>query len=542
MNQQLRILLAFVLSAVILFGWNYLYGPKPPAPGQKPAPSPTAQVSPAPADGSTPTPLAEAPEAPAPEPEPEPQTVTVDTELWTATFSSQGAALTSFELKGRKQETPGQGSPVNLAHPGPGQPLPLSVDLGDDVPADLAYRVVRQSDTELVFERTRGATTVQKRFSWKPGTYQLALEVSVRGADGQVPAAPVTLHYSAYEPPGTRPSRGFFSSFGPQAVIHRSVCHLAGEGRSLETHTYDADEPVVNVRGTPSFTGIDEKYFIAAMSAAAGAQGASCRLGASRPGALEAMLSSPLDAAGRALFDLYIGPKEPDLLEAAGHELQYAVDYGFWALICRALLVVLRAFEKLVQNWGVAIILLTLLVKALTFPLTHRQMKSMDEMRRLQPKLEEIRKKYGNDQQRVNTEMMKMYREHNVQPLGGCLPMLVQMPVWFALYTMLSTSFDLYNEPFIGGWINDLTSRDPFYALPIAMTVTMVLSQMLTPQTQQTQQMKYTMYGMSVFFGFIMMSLPAGLVLYIFTNNVLSIGQSLWFRKRFGTDVPAAAR
>jgi YidC/Oxa1 family membrane protein insertase len=163
-------------------------------------------------------------------------------------------------------------------------------------------------------------------------------------------------------------------------------------------------------------------------------------------------------------------------------------------------------------------------------------------MKALGPKMEAIKKQFDGDPQRQNVETMKLYKEHNISPIGCAVPMLVQMPIWWALYATLQNSYELYNEPFFG-WVHDLTVHDPFYVLPVLMTASMLLTQLLTPQTSpQAEQMKAMTYGMPVFFGFMMMSLPAGLVLYIFTNNLLSIGHSLWFRRRTAAARPGGAR
>jgi len=155
----------------------------------------------------------------------------------------------------------------------------------------------------------------------------------------------------------------------------------------------------------------------------------------------------------------------------------------------------------------------------------------MQEMQKLQPQIEEIKKKYAGDQQRQNVEQMKLFKEHGVNPMGSCLPMLIQMPIWLALYTTLQVSVELYNSVFIPGWLDDLTAKDPIYVLPVAMGVTMLLTQMLTPTPMSNPQQKYMGYAMSVFFSFLMLNLPSGLTLYIFVNNVLSILQQMWLRR-----------
>jgi YidC/Oxa1 family membrane protein insertase len=179
----------------------------------------------------------------------------------------------------------------------------------------------------------------------------------------------------------------------------------------------------------------------------------------------------------------------------------------------------------------VAIILLTLAMKAVTFPLQHKSMKSMQEMQRFQPQIDEMKKKYAGDTQRIGIETQKLYKEHGINPLGSCLPMVIQMPIWFALYKTLQVSVDLYNEPFIHGWLNDLTDKDPFHVLPVAMGATMILTQVLTPSPMSQPGQKTMGYAMSGFFAILMLSLPSGLTLYIFTNNVLSIIQQIYLRR-----------
>jgi YidC/Oxa1 family membrane protein insertase len=156
----------------------------------------------------------------------------------------------------------------------------------------------------------------------------------------------------------------------------------------------------------------------------------------------------------------------------------------------------------------------------------------MQEMQRIQPQLEEMKKKYAGDTQRQNLEQMKLFKEHGVNPMGSCLPMLIQMPIWFALYTTLQVSVELFNEPFIPGWIGDLTAKDPYYVLPVAMGITMVLTQMLTPTPMSNPSQKVMGYAMSGFFSLLMLNLPSGLTLYIFTNNILSIAQQMYLRRK----------
>jgi YidC/Oxa1 family membrane protein insertase len=154
----------------------------------------------------------------------------------------------------------------------------------------------------------------------------------------------------------------------------------------------------------------------------------------------------------------------------------------------------------------------------------------MEKMKALQPKMADLKKKHGEDKERLNVEMMKLYSEHKVNPLGGCLPMILQMPIWWALYRLLGTTIQLYREPFL--WINDLTAPDPYFALPIAMGVTMLVTQLLSPQMADGAQQKMMMWMMPLLMMFFFLNLPAGLNLYIVASNLLSIAQQYWVRAR----------
>lgn len=243
-------------------------------------------------------------------------------------------------------------------------------------------------------------------------------------------------------------------------------------------------------------------------------------------------------------FGVFLGPKELDLLMNLGKQapqpgqvlaavspgLEKSVDFGIWAVICKGLLFFMRFFHGLVGNWGLAIILLTVMVKVVLLPLTHRAMVSAEQMKKLQPRLEELRKKFPDDREKQNLEMMKLYQEAKVNPLGGCLPLLLQLPIWAALFTTLRTSYELYGEPFVGVW-SDLTSKDPTYLMPLALGVTMIITQRLQPQMMDKSQAFMMTWVMPVFFTAIMMNYPAGLALYIFTNNLLSIVQQYALRR-----------
>jgi len=223
---------------------------------------------------------------------------------------------------------------------------------------------------------------------------------------------------------------------------------------------------------------------------------------------------------------LYAGPQEQDHLSKVAPGLDLVVDYGILTVISAPLFWVLAWLNKLVQNWGVAIILLTVLIKLVFYPLSAKSYRSMAQMRVLGPKLQKLKEQYGDDRQRMHTAMMELYKTEKVNPLGGCLPVVVQIPVFIALYWALLNSVEMRQAPFML-WINDLSSPDPYYILPIVMGVTMIIQTKLNPTPPDPIQAKVMMImpvAFSVFFFFF----PAGLVLYWVVNNVLSIAQQ-WY-------------
>jgi YidC/Oxa1 family membrane protein insertase len=231
----------------------------------------------------------------------------------------------------------------------------------------------------------------------------------------------------------------------------------------------------------------------------------------------------PVAADGKSAISLYAGPQEQDKLEKIAPGLDLVVDYGWLTVIAAPLFWVLAAIYKLVGNWGWAIIGLTMLLKGIFFPLSAASYKSMAKMRVLTPKLVKLKETYGDDKQRLNQEMMALYKKEKVNPLGGCLPVLVQIPVFIALYWVLLGTVEMRNAPWLG-WITDLSVKDPFYVLPLIMGATMFIQTKLNPTPPDPIQAKVMLYMPIVFTGMFLF-FPAGLVLYWTVNNILSIAQ-----------------
>lgn len=230
-------------------------------------------------------------------------------------------------------------------------------------------------------------------------------------------------------------------------------------------------------------------------------------------------------------FVLYAGPKSYTHLEAYGRGMERMVDFGWFTVLAKPMFWLLRQFYGLFHNYGVAIILLTIVVRILLYYPSLKSALAMEEMKAIQPKLTEIREKYKKDPQRMNQEMMKLYKEHKVNPLGGCLPMVLQLPFFVALYNVLNVSIELRQAPFISFWIKDLSVYDPYYILPVMMGVSMIATMKMTSATADPQQVKIMMY-MNVAFIFLFAWLPAGLLLYITLSNILSIVQQVLVRRK----------
>ena len=230
---------------------------------------------------------------------------------------------------------------------------------------------------------------------------------------------------------------------------------------------------------------------------------------------------------------LYAGPTDPTLLHKVAPGLQLSVDYGWLTFIAAPLYWLLSHIHDVVGNWGWAIILLTVLIKLVFYPLSAASYRSMAHLRRVQPKLASLKERYGDDREKLSKAMMEIYKTEKINPLGGCLPIVVQIPVFIALYWVLLQSVALRQAPFIF-WIHDLSVRDPYFILPILMGISMLIQQLISPQMTDPLQRK-VMMAMPVLFTFFFAFFPSGLVLYWVCQNILSIAQQWWITRRFNT-------
>jgi YidC/Oxa1 family membrane protein insertase len=245
------------------------------------------------------------------------------------------------------------------------------------------------------------------------------------------------------------------------------------------------------------------------------------------------------NASGSVSVSLYAGPQEQDALKSIAPGLDLTVDYGWLTVVAAPLFWLLQFLYRWVSNWGLAIILLTVIIKAVFFPLSAASYKSMAKMKLVTPRMTKLREQYGNDRARLNQAMMELYKTEKINPLGGCLPIVVQIPVFISLYWVLLASVELRHAPFYF-WIHDLAAQDPYYVLPLLMMGSMVIQTKLNPVPPDPVQAKVMMI-MPFAFGVMFFFFPAGLVLYWLVNNILSIAQQ-WQITRMIGDGKAPAR
>jgi YidC/Oxa1 family membrane protein insertase len=314
---------------------------------------------------------------------------------------------------------------------------------------------------------------------------------------------------------------------------------------SIERLPLAKEIPLREVGTAVKFIGVQSRYFLFSLVNNSPIE-AKALIQPTSAGAGRVNLVYPITSNSISIpLKAYFGPKALPILRSVDPTLDHTVDFGWFTPIAYPLLSILRWFYQFVRNYGVAIILLTVLLKLVTYPLTYKSMKSMKQMARLQPELQKLRDKHADDKEAQNRAVLEFMRGNGYNPAAGCLPMLIQMPIFFALYRVLYSSIELYHAPFMF-WIKDLSAHDPFYVTPVLMSVTMFLQQKLSPSTATDPVQQKMMMMMPLIFGAFMLSLPSGLTLYMLVNALVSIIQQLIMNKKLnighGTAVAASSR
>jgi YidC/Oxa1 family membrane protein insertase len=546
-----NLLLAFALSFAVLTGWMLLTAP-PPRPAAEAPASPSAGEAETPAAAATTAPeAAPAPASPpvAPqriEPEAPAQTLRIERPLFEASLTSRGAALEGWKLR-RYDTGPRAGNrPIELvasqAGSGPALVTPLD-ELGQGRLDQRNFELVASDDRRVEFRHESGGVVVSKAYSFEDDGYAFSLALRVENRSGATIAPRFGVEW-----PAVASAEADFKDEALAALHEGSVTRLLLAQFGTPGFFDRSPDRIVELSRDLDWAGIDLPYFLRAVLPDQPAL-ANARFSVGEPGRtaqlqvyFDAVEIPPAQMAER-VYRVYVGPKEGERLEALGGGSIRAIDLGYtWVVpLTRFFHWLLQALYGFVPNYGVAIIALTLLVRVVTAPLTNRQMRSMEKMRALAPKLEELKAKHGDDRQKQSEEMMRLYRQEGVNPLGGCLPMVLQIPVFIGLFYALRSSIELRHSPFVG-WITDLSVPEslftipglelPVRVLPLLMGASMVLQQKLTPMQMDPAQARMMLVLMPVMMTVMFYQFPSGLVLYWMVSNVIAIAHQLWMGRQ----------
>jgi YidC/Oxa1 family membrane protein insertase len=486
----------------------------------------------------------------------------VETDNYTAVFSTRGAALKSFQLKkyqkecikcvkdilpaiknlidGKKQPDKEKSNElIELVTVQENMPYPLALTFPESttgITADSVYdadvtgldMTKDKNQQRLIFSRTfNDGIKVEKIFIFNPENYSIALDVKI----SNLTDAPITqipyLNWYEYVDPNQKVDR--YSKEGPVAYVSKSIKRK----KSVDISKEETIGPDV------SWGGFERKYFMAviipedpSLTSINMSRDANSMVSVNLKGTKNII---PPSQSGSFKYNLFIGPKDYTMLKKQGLSLEEAVEFESvipglkWLSI--GLLIFIKFLHQFVGNYGVTIIILTILIKLIFWPLGNISYKSMKEMQKIQPKITALREKYKDDQAKLGQETMALYKAHKVNPFGGCLPILIQIPVFIGLYNTLLYAIELRHSPLFW-WIQDLSAKDPYYITPIVMGATQFIQQKMTPTVGDPMQAKI-MLLMPVIFTFIFLNFPSGLVIYWLLNNIISIGQQIYINKKF---------
>jgi len=526
-----RTILAVVLIVLLWSGYSLFFAPQQPI--QQPAPvvekkqeqpvTPTAsQTTAASAVSGTNTDLVD----PADE-----KVVSVSSDFYDIEISSIGASIKSIVLKKFKEENTAD-SPFYTLFKSDNASLNTLKSSGVDglyLPSNLNYKIVgdksvvnvENGDVVVSFTAIANGLRVVKSYTFHPDSYSFDIKLDLTNDS----STPITGHLNL--------SLVTHWDKDAKSKMYSFVGPITYTGEKLEEDKpKDLESSPKIYKSNVVWSGYTTKYFLNTVYPNQKVDQLFISAG---DGFVENKFSSAqinlLDNQ-KASFDYtaYFGPKQSEYLAASGHQFDKAIDYGFFHPLAKPLMDVLKFFYGFIGNYGFAVILLTVCIKLLFWPLTQKSYKSMKGMQKLQPEMKKMREKYGKDKQKLNQEMMRFYKENKVNPLGGCLPMVIQIPVFFALYRVLLGSIELRHAPFML-WITDLSARDPYYITPLIMGVTMFIQQKMQPTNMDPTQAKIMLF-MPVVFTFMFLNFPAGLVLYWLTNNLLTILQQYLIRRQ----------
>jgi YidC/Oxa1 family membrane protein insertase len=542
LSMELRLLLAFILMGVVLFVTPYFYktvappvkktapaaatsGTAPAGPG---APAAPAEVAPAAAPETAASETAAPPVAAQKE-----ETRTVDTDLFQITFSNRGGVVKSWLLKKYKEHS---GAPLQLVNTASHAEPPAALYFPTQKPAvDLnqaLYEVHTDADGLAIhFDYSDGKVVAHKSFQFRKSSYLLDVSTEVADAGRPLP------HQVEWR--GGFGDMGVTNPAGDQQTLHFDVT----DAKLIKSGAKAAKDGPVTVTGNYSFAGIEDKYFVAAFLPERGATVAVSTFSDSEATPRE---TKEAPFAGVAVGDgpvnhlsLYVGPKDIDILRAVNPKLEQVVDFGWLSVLAKPLFLIVNwVADRAIHNYGWSIILVTVGLNFVLFPLKITSMKSMKKMQALQPQIAAINDKYKGiglrDPKKAdqNQEVMELYKKHGVNPMGGCVPMLLQIPFFIAFYKVFSVSVEMRGANWL--WVTDLSQPEtlPIRILPIVMIISQFVMQKMTPTTTggDPSQQKMMQF-MPLVFGFMFYNFSSGLVLYYLTSNLVGVAQQ-WFFNR----------
>ena len=546
-----RVIIALVLSFLVLIVWFWMFRPKQEQGPPKEGVSDIKKERIIPESAEVPVPKPEIPLESDKSilPEIKEKEIKIETPLYEAIFSNVGATIKSFKLK-KYRLTPDPHSPlielVKLEESEAdfleinfdAQSNPKNNKILYDLDKSFISLDQHSSPQDLTFSAvTPDGVSVNQTFRFYPDKYRIDLLLSLSNHSEKQVEGNLEAYLNIIPPK----KRGYYSFVGVALLLNGK----------LEQIKPDKMEEEKNLSGRIEWMAYEDEYFLTAIIPDDQEEGSfSGRFLPS--GVLNATYKTPsISLTSReqisSRFTLYLGPRDLSILKQLDKNLDLAIDFG-WTdkiKIARSLLHALRFFNKYVGNYGVSIIILTILIKIIFWPLTHKSYKSMKEMQKLQPHMAKIREKYKDNKQQMNKELMALYKTYKVNPMGSCLPMVIQIPVFFALFRTLGGSIEMRHAPFML-WINDLSAPDrlfsfpfqipfmsPPYGIPVLtllMGASMFIQQKMTPTPGDPTQAKVMMF-LPIIFTFMFINFPSGLVLYWLVNNILSIGQQYRIKK-----------
>lgn len=529
-----RVILAVALSLMVLLTWNYFFPPVAPVPTENRTAAGVNQSAAPQAAGTA----VSAPEAGQQTvqftPDRQGRRISVDTPLYHAVINTSGGILESFTLKAYKETIDPLSSNIDLVTEQSLRKAPLGL-IWNASPTWAQGEWTAQGDDLVLAEGQSGGiqltgvlggVRIVRELSFTGGSYEVKEEVKVTNTSpAQLQG---NLAFSVSSPSLTAEDDRYNLT---------KIVYMAAGGLEEEDDQKDLQLGLESA-GPVQWGGVASNYFLMALAPTSADMIVRGKLedGIYRVTAADQLLLDPGITQLRTC-SYYFGPKTERDLQSMPKNLKASINYGFFDIIAKPLNKFLNFLYGYVGNYGVAIIILTIIIKALFWPLSQKSYKSMEQMKKLQPMMTKIREKYADDREKMNAEIMQLYKTYKVNPAGGCVPMLLQIPVFFALYQALLGAIELRHAAFIPHlpftdmvWLADLSAKDPYYITPLIMGATMFLQQRLSPPMGDPMQAKIMMF-MPVVFTFLFLNFPSGLVLYWLVNNILSIAQQ-WLMVR----------